>query len=408
MKNNKLKILHFENLYSFSILNFVEKFLAYLSPLLIIQIFDDRILYNQIELIYSFSIIFNIFFDFGLRGYFTYSLRKIKNKRQFSIEVLNYFNSLFLLISVLTLLLISLIFNNFEKSQLIIFSLIYFRFVYLYLTFFFKVYFRLISNPFYIFFITIPINLLVVIFIFYGLLFNNSNIDLITYFLPFIILLTFYILYLILSLKLKIIFYRTIKFLIKSMKFYWPIILTSIISLFIGNFIKIFSFYELSPDDMTKSSLFLRILMIIQLTHASFAAFYLKKNFLEKKIKLNKKILILYLRNISIVTTLIYFLSPIYFNYLNVNIKIDIIFILMSMYIYFWCLASYLEQFLTKFNFNRSILKYYLLSVIIYFFVLLITNSYNLISISLAMFISSFIYFICVVYKLNKLKLHNQ
>lgn len=148
--------------------------------------------------------------------------------------------------------------------------------------------------------------------------------------------------------------------------------------------------------------------MIIQLTHASFAAFYLKKNFLEKKIKLNKKILIMYLRNISIVTTLIYFLSPIYFNYLNVNIKIDIIFILMSMYIYFWCLASYLEQFLTKFNFNRSILKYYLLSVIAYFFVLLITNSYNLISISLAMFISSFIYFICVVYKLNKLKLHNQ
>ena len=408
MKNNKLKKLHFENLYSFSILNFLEKFLAYLSPLLIIQIFDDRVLYNQIELIYSFSIIFNIFFDFGLRGYFTYSLRKIKNKRKYSIEVLNYFNSLFLLISVLTLLLISLIFKIFDKSQLIIFLLIYFRFVYLYLTFFFKVYFRLVSNPFYIFFITIPINLLVVIFIFYGLLFNNSNIDLIIYFLPFIILLTFYILYLILSLKLKITFYKTILFLIKSMKFYWPIILTSIISLFIGNFIKIFSFYELSPDDMTKSSLFLRILMIIQLTHASFAAFYLKKNFLEKKIKLNKKILIMYLRNISIVTTLIYFLSPIYFNYLNVNIKIDIIFILMSMYIYFWCLASYLEQFLTKFNFNRSILKYYLLSVIVYFFVLLITNSYNLISISLAMFISSFIYFICVVYKLNKLKLHNQ
>ena len=137
MKNNKLKKLHFGNLYSFSILNFFEKFLAYLSPLLIIQIFDDRVLYNQIELIYSFSIIFNIFFDFGLRGYFTYSLRKIKNKRQYSIEVLNYFNSLFLLISVLTLLLISLIFNIFEKSQLIIFSLIYFRFVYLYLTFFF-------------------------------------------------------------------------------------------------------------------------------------------------------------------------------------------------------------------------------------------------------------------------------
>ena len=27
------------------------------------------------------------------------------------------------------------------------------------------------------------------------------------------------------------------------------------------------------------------------------------------------------------------------------------IFILMSLYIYFWCIASYLEQFLTKYNF---------------------------------------------------------
>ena len=154
---------------------------------------------------------------------------------------------------------------------------------------------------------------------------------------------------------------------------------------------------------MTKSSLFLRILMIIQLTHASFASFYLKKNFLEKKIKLNKKILFIYIRNISIVTLLVYLTCPIYLSYIKVNFKIDIIFVLMSMYIFFWCLASYLEQFLTKFDFNRSILKYYLMSVIIYFFVLLVTGTFNLFNISLAMFISSFLYFVCVIYKLKKI-----
>ena len=95
--------------------------------------------------------------------------------------------------------------------------------------------------------------------------------------------------------------------------------------------------------------------MIIQLTHASFASFYLKKNFLENKIKFNKKILKIYLRNISLVTIIIYLISPIYLSYLNIDLKIDIIFILLSMYIFLWCLASYLEQFLTKFNFNKSI-----------------------------------------------------
>ena len=405
MKNKNLKNFNFKNLYSFSVLNFSEKFLAYLCPLLIIQIFDDKILYNQIELIYSFSVIFNIVFDFGLRGYFTYSLRKIKKRKQYSIEVLNYFNSLFLIITIVSVLCISFLFALLNSTEIIIFSLIYFRFAYLYITFFFKVYFRMISNPFYIFFINIPVNLLVILFIFYGFLFKNSNIDLVTYFFPFIIFLLVYVFYLIATLEFSIKFSKTIEYITKSLKFYWPIILTSIISLFIGNFIKIFSFYELSPQDMTKSSLFLRILMIIQLTHASIASFYLKRNFLDKKIKFNKKILVTYLRNISIITLLIYFLSPIYLNHLKVNFTVDIIFILMSLYIYFWCVASYLEQFLTKFNFNKSILKYYILSAIVYFCVLFLTDTFDLFNISLAMFVSSFIYFICVVYKLKKIKI---
>ena len=405
MKNKNLKNFNFKNLYSFSVLNFSEKFLAYLCPLLIIQIFDDKILYNQIELIYSFSVIFNIVFDFGLRGYFTYSLRKIKKRKQYSIEVLNYFNSLFLIITIVSVLCISFLFALLNSTEIIIFSLIYFRFAYLYITFFFKVYFRMISNPFYIFFINIPVNLLVILFIFYGFLFKNSNIDLVTYFFPFIIFLLVYVFYLIATLEFSIKFSKTIEYITKSLKFYWPIILTSIISLFIGNFIKIFSFYELSPQDMTKSSLFLRILMIIQLTHASIASFYLKRNFLDKKIKFNKKILVTYLRNISIITLLIYFLSPVYLNHFKVNFTVDIIFILMSLYIYFWCVASYLEQFLTKFNFNKSILKYYILSAIVYFCVLFLTDTFDLFNISLAMFVSSFIYFICVVYKLKKIKI---
>ena len=122
---------------------------------------------------------------------------------------------------------------------------------------------------------------MIVLILFLLVLSGHLTIDLITYFSPFIIFLFIYIVYLVFNLKFKIEFNNTIKFIIDSLKFYWPIILTSIISLFIGNFIKFF-FYELSSEDMTKSSLPLRILMIMQLTHASFASFYLKKKFFRK------------------------------------------------------------------------------------------------------------------------------
>ena len=79
-ENKNSKILYFKNLYSFSILNFLEKFLAYLCPLLVIQISDDQNLYNQIELIYSFSIIFNILFDFWFKRLFHVLTKKIKKK----------------------------------------------------------------------------------------------------------------------------------------------------------------------------------------------------------------------------------------------------------------------------------------------------------------------------------------
>ena len=56
------------NFLKFSFLNILEKFLAYISPLLILKFIESPILYNKIELIFSISIIINVFIDFGIRG----------------------------------------------------------------------------------------------------------------------------------------------------------------------------------------------------------------------------------------------------------------------------------------------------------------------------------------------------
>ena len=54
------------------------------------------------------------------------------------------------------------------------------------------------------FLITIPVNLLILVFIIYGAIFNNSTLDLITYFLPFVLFLIFYMCYLIFTFKFEI------------------------------------------------------------------------------------------------------------------------------------------------------------------------------------------------------------
>ena len=77
-----MKYLKFNpGLYNFTFLNVLDKFIAYITPLLLLHFLDDTNLYNTIEFIYSIALIINIFIDFGTRGYMTYSLGSTKIKR---------------------------------------------------------------------------------------------------------------------------------------------------------------------------------------------------------------------------------------------------------------------------------------------------------------------------------------
>ena len=71
----------------------------------------------------------------------------------------------------------------------------------------------------------------------------------------------------------------------------------SLVSVFIGNFVKIFSYFALGDNEMTRISIYLRYLLLIQLAHASFSSFFLRKNFETKKKKLSIRI---YLLNICL------------------------------------------------------------------------------------------------------------
>ena len=96
---------------------------------------------------------------------------------------------------------------------------------------------------------------------------------------------------------------------------------------------------------------------------------------------------------------------PTYSNYLNLNFKLDLIFVNLYLYILFWCLAAYFEQYINKFNKNIFILYNYLISVFVYFAVILYYENTTLLSLSIAMSFSSMIYLILTMIRIKKWKL---
>ena len=129
------------NFFKFSFFNILEKFLAYISPLLIIKFIEDPILYNKIELIYSISIIINVFIDFGIKGHFVYSYRFYDSKKKHKDTYLKAYNILILYYLIFAGIIVFLL-NLLNHNSLLIILLIFIRVFYLLIVNFYKFFFR--------------------------------------------------------------------------------------------------------------------------------------------------------------------------------------------------------------------------------------------------------------------------
>ena len=92
-------------------------------------------------------------------------------------------------------------------------------------------------------------------------------------------------------------------------------------------------------------------------------------------------------------------------NFINFKYdKFDLIFLSLNLYILIWCISAYLEQFLNKYNQNKYILKFHLVSLVIYFSIFLINYEDKLLILSLSMLLSTFTYFVLILLHLKKFK----
>ena len=384
----------------FFILNFFDKIMIFLLPFSILFFFKDKKLYNEVEIVYSVSIILYIFADGGIKNYSLAFFRNSKNKLDFIKEKMYYVNSitLFYLILFFPILIIFFVFNNYN----FFFILILFRVIFLIFSNYFKVYFSMIKNQLKMLNFTIAASSTTLLYILY-IKYSGKILGLFEFFIFQMIITISLILYNIFQVNL-INLSKLKKIYFESIKFSLPLIINAFVFLITMHFIKIYSYNFLSEDTTTKIAFLMRIMLIIQFSHGAFSNYFMRNFFETKKKKFDLKIIFNYLLLISLVSIMLITFYPYFLKIANLNYEIDLIFILIFLYTILWCIAAFLEQYLNKFYKNKYILIYSLISLTTYITTIFIFNNIDMITrISMAMIFSIIVYFTLILKKIIEL-----
>jgi len=78
-------------LFIYTALNFLDKLLNFGIPLLVLYVFSDRGLYNEIEYIYSLALVATTAVELGVRNYFLYAYRMAAERERLVAETSNCF-----------------------------------------------------------------------------------------------------------------------------------------------------------------------------------------------------------------------------------------------------------------------------------------------------------------------------
>lgn len=380
----------------FNILNIFDKFLFFFIPLFPLLFLQDKSLYNKIEYIYSISLIIYIFCDGGIKNFSLVFYRTSENKKNFLENNYKFINTISVYYFCFTIILILFLTLIYEYKALYLF--IFFRVLLLININYHKIYFSLKSKQKNILYLSLLVSISTIGYLTFKFYFFET-INIFDYFLFNIIILSLFLIYNV-SKKYFLNFEKILNIFKKSLSFSYPLILNALIFIFIMHFIKIYSYNYLSDNEMTQISFVTRVMLIIIVLHSGFNNFYYKKFFNKKEKKFDYKIFFNYFLILLLSSFLIFFIFPFLSSIFDLDLKIDLIFILIFSYTFIWCVSTFLEQYLNKFYQNKYILYFSIISLIFYSLVIIYFEQFAMLErICLAMIISVSIYFVLILSK---------
>ena len=394
-------IKNLQNIYSYSVLNFFDKGLIFLTPLIILKFFDDKVLYNTIEYVYSVSTILVIFFDLGLKNYTFFYLKKSKTYNQDLNNINNtFYFYIFYIFVFLGIILTLYYFNNLNHLKYIL-GFIIIRILYLTIINFYKIIYRANDIPSKIFIFSIPVSLVTFVLLYINYEFLNFD-NLLIFFTAQSL---FLILYIIVKFNFKLIVTKInskIILLKKSLKFTFPLMLSVMFYNSMMNYGKIYSFNFLDIGEMTFLSFSQRLFIILTFFHATYVGFFQKKIYLTSDNHFNKRLFINYFLLIILINIILTFSSSYISTIFNVRITNFNIILLLSTHSCLWCFSAYFETYLTKTNNNNFIMKSTIFSMIVFIFTLNILTYDFLYSFCISLNLSIFIHVLLILFKIKK------
>ena len=381
----------------FNVLNLIDKFLIFLLPLLPLILFEDQLLYNEIELIYSVCLIIYIFTDGGIKNYSLSFYRNSNDKKNFLISNIKYINTLSIYYLCIFFPLIGFFIYFTDANFIYLFIL--FRILLLINSNYFKVHFSLNNKQQYMLVLTLLISIFTLAYVFLRF-FLTGSFSIFDFFIFQILIMFVLIIYNFIN-KNFLSINKLFNIFKKSISFSFPLILNALIFLIIMHFIKIYSYNYLSSDEMTEISFILRFMLIIQIFHGGFTNYFFK-NFFETKVrKIDIKIFSYYILILIIVSFLVMISFPFVISLLNLNFSINLVFFLIFGYTIIWCIAAFFEQYLNKFYKNKYILLYSIISLFFYILILNFFKHEMFVRMCLAMIISVSVYFVLIMLKVK-------
>lgn len=365
-------------LLKFVVLNYLDKGIAFVMPLLVLWLSDNKELYNDIEYVYSIANI--LVFVFSIVSFSSFYYYKESVDKGSFLRLYQKSSGIIMLLTVILTSVGMWIYKQFDaKITCALILCITSRTLYMVYINNVSSYVRLIDKPSKILLYSIFINLITIGVVY--LCFLLSIRVLIPYFFVCFFV-PFYYCILIIHENESVSGDLVKKFFIESLKYSWPIVVTCFIGAFVNNVGKLIAFNRMSVNDMYVFSYTLRISMIIQLAHSSIIAYFSKNIYLKGY---PKKIIIAYLLLLLVAI----FGCLLFIHLCNLSEKLylplNLTTFLIILYNFVFCCASFMELFFSRRKKNTNILIVTIISVLCFIALLSSLKIYSLRNIVICM-----------------------
>ena len=347
-----------QELILYAFVSLLDKGVSFLYPLLFLIFFGGGSVYNEIEYAFSISLIISIFADFGLKSYCPYGYFKAEQKDKYMFALDDALVVLLFFWSFVVLLLFAFGFNYIalfavsRASYLIVYNYSVVRY-------------RMLDKPVFPYVVSILFNTSFLLFV-YLLNSYSQNEKLFLWMTSFIHAPLIFIL--VAKLSGGGFYRKNIIYLLESIRYAIPLILSALGTILILQFSKIYAYSFLAEEDMTLLSVCQRIALIVQLLHAIYCSYYQKYLMRPDVFIFSPHVFLRY-----IVVLLIGLIASLIFVFVYYTIVYEelIFFKLVSILLitcstFVWCINAYVELFFNKNNKNKFIMISSFMSLFFY------------------------------------------